>query len=53
MLKKNLRWTEDDFVIENNIIKEVKEEARDGKVNYPPLKTISLWSGGLKSPKID
>lgn len=32
MLKKNLKWTEDDFVIENNIIKKVKEEARDGKL---------------------
>lgn len=32
MLKKNLKWTEDDFVIENNIIKKVKEEAREGKL---------------------
>lgn len=51
--KKVLEYNE----FKNEYFKELEEERLKTdtiyRVNYPPLKTIGLWSGGLKSPKID
>lgn len=52
MLKKNLKWTEDDFVIENNIIKGVKEEARDvHEIEYRAFYRYDLENVEIKKLK--